>query len=282
MRGILILASLFVAANSADALRIYQPSSAERTMTAERVFVGIVSNIEEMTEEVKVGPNSKETTTYTVAVVKILDPIKGVDKLTHIRVGFILQGYQQTDRFEGFGEERPINLVKGEKYLFHVNKHRSAGFNVSLNPYLLTDKETNAAMVNEAKVAALVLTDPMKALKAEKTQDRALAAMLLLMRYRTADQALATRGPVTRVPLDAEENAAILKSVVEGDWTAPVYGYVRLSEITSYTHTDVAWKPPVVPAGGNAELVNQNAFQDWLAGPGAKFCFQKFVAKVKK
>lgn len=282
MRGILILVSLLAVANSADALRIYQPSSAERTLTAQCVFVGIVSEIEEKTEEAKEFANAKETTTYTIAVVKIVDPIKGVDKVTHIRIGFILQAERQSNELEKFGRERPLNLVKGKKYLFYVNKHPSAGFYVSLNPYMLTDKDPDTVVVDEAKLAALVLTDPMKALKAEKPQDRASAALLLLMHYRMADQALETRrGPVTRVPLDAEENAAILKAVTEGDWTTPVFGSIRLSQIISYTHTDVAFETPVVAAGENVDLVNQKAFQEWLAGPGAKFRFQKYVATKK-
>lgn len=281
MRGILILVSLLAVANSADALRIYQPSSAERTLTAQCVFVGIVSEIEEKTEEAKEFANAKETTTYTIAVVKIVDPIKGVDKVTHIRIGFILQAERQSNELEKFGRERPLNLVKGKKYLFYVNKHPSAGFYVSLNPYMLTDKDPDTVVVDEAKIAALILTDPMKALKSEKSQDRAFAAMLLLEHYRTADQVLAARGPVTCVPLDAEENAAILKAVAEGDWTTPVFGYTRLSRITAYTHTAVAWKLPVVAAGANAELANQRAFQEWLAGPGAKFRFQKYVATKK-
>lgn len=284
MRLLLILLSLLVLANSADALRILQPSSAERTLTAQRVFVGIVSDIEEKTEDVKDHPNSKEATAYSVAVVKIVDPIKGVDKLTHIRIGFILQGDRQPNELEDFGWERPVNLVKGEKYLFIVDKHSSAGFYLSpnrANSPRLTEMAPNTAVVDEAKMAALVLTDPMKALKAEKPQDRALAAMLVLMHYRMADQALTQRGPVIRVPLDAEENAAILKAVAEGDWTTPVCGHIRLSQITEYTHTDGAWKRPVVPAGANADIANQKAFQEWLAGPGAKFQLQKLVATKK-
>ena len=34
-------------------------------------------------------------------------------------------------------------------------------------------------------------------------------------------------------------------------------------------------------AAENAALVYQKAFQDWLAGPGAKYRFQKFVSKKK-
>lgn len=283
MRGILILVSLFAVANSADALRIYQPSSAERTLTAQRVFVGIVSEIEEKTEDVKIHPNSKEATAYSIAVVKIVDPIKGVDKLTHIRIGFILQADRQPNEMENFGYERPVNLVKGEKYLFHIDKHPSAGFYLLANPFpfQLTEMAPNTAAVDEAKLAALVLTDPMKALKAEKSQDRAMAALLILMNYRTADQVLATRGPVTRVPLDAEENAAILKAVSEGDWTIPVFGNNSLSQITAYTHVDGSWKFPAIPPGANAALANQKLFQEWLAGPGAKFQFVKVVATKK-
>ena len=73
-----------------------------------------------------------------------------------------------------------------------------------------------------------------------------------------------------------------MRTIAEGDRDKPIFGGVRLVRVTDYTHHpgDV-WKLPVVPPGGNADLANQKAFQDWLAGPGAKYRIQKFVPKAK-
>ena len=284
MRAIVILACLVAASNPAQAFQEIRPSSAERTIAAQCVFVGTVTEIEEKTEEAKEFPGSKETTTHTVAVVKILDPIKGVDKVTHVRIGFVLRGDLGWRDHEAHEPMNP-NLIKGAKYLFYVDKHPSAGFYLApnrTNPRLLTEEMPKTDVVDEAKTTAITIADPMKALKAEKPRDRALAAMVLLMHYRAADHILATRGSVNRVPLDAGESAAILKAIAEGDWATPIFGCVRLVQVTDYTHHpgDV-WKLPVVPPGGNADLANQKAFQDWLAGPGAKYRIQKFVPKGK-
>ena len=157
MRAIVILACLVAASNPAQAFREIRPSSAERTIAAQCVFVGTVTEIEEKTEEAKEFPGSKETTTHTVAVVKILDPIKGVDKVTHVRIGFVLRGDLGWRDHEAHEPMNP-NLIKGAKYLFYVDKHPSAGFYLApnrTNPRLLTEEMPKTDVVDEAKTTAL-------------------------------------------------------------------------------------------------------------------------------
>ncbi len=252
---------------------------AQQTVQSEAVVVGTVASIEKELAEVKSHPDAKETTAYSVAVVKVDTAIHGAKNTTHIRVGFILRAVQQNELRSKDDFPREPNLDEGGKYLLFLQKHPVGGF-YTYGYATPPQKLPAEAAIAEAKLAAAAIADPMMALKAEKAQDRALAAIALLMHYRKP----AGRGEVDLVPIDAEENAAILKAISEGDWTAAVTGHVTLWSAYQYlglTDKD-GWKHPTIKPGENHNLVMQKTFQDWLAGPGAKFRFQKYVAKAKK
>jgi hypothetical protein len=279
-RTILALLLLLAGASASYARKLIAPLGvAQQLVQSDAAVVGKVTGIEKELAEVKAHPDAKETTAYTVAIVKVETAILGIKNTTHLKVGFIRRAEPQYDeeRFED-DRQRNLNLDEGGEYLLILQKHPVGGF------YTYTDstppqKLPADAAVAEAKLAAGAIADPMKALKAEKAQDRALAAVVLLMHYRQP----ASRGDTERVALDADENAAILKAIAEGDYTVAITGYTTLT--SSYQllglSADDGWKHPTAKPGENHNLVMQKAFQEWLAGPGAKFRFQKFVAKKK-
>jgi hypothetical protein len=263
---------------------IAQLGIAQQTVQSEVAVVGTVTSIENELAEIKAHPGAKETTGHTVAVVKVETTIRGLKNTTHVKVGFVkmAEASPQKELIEDFRDNRIQNLHEKGQYLLFLQKHAVGNFYVftyQTPPLLITDAEKQTGAIAEAKLAAGAIADPMKALKAEKAQDRALAAMVLLQHYRLPAQ----RGEVDRVAIDADENAAILKAIAEGDWTIAVTGYTRLS--SAIQHLAISpiegWAYPTVKAGENVDLVYQKAFQDWLAGPGAKYRFQKFVAKKK-
>ena len=250
---------------------------AQQLVQSDAAVLGKVTGIEKELAEVKAHPDAKETTAYTVAIVKVETAILGIKNTTHLKVGFIRRAEPAREDF--LKDDRNLNLDEGGEYLLILQKHPVGGFytyTYSTPPQKLPAE----AAVAEVKLAAGAIADPMKALKAEKAQDRALAAVVLLMHYRQA----ASRGATERVALDADENAAILKAIAEGDYTVAITGYTTLTssyQLLGLSAND-GWKHPIAKPGENRHLLMQKAFQEWLAGPGAKFRFQKYVLRAKK
>ncbi len=273
--GFLALLLLLATAPAAWAKRLPAPPDgiAHQTALSEVVIVGTVTSFEKELVEVKGQQGAEATTAYTVAIVKVETMIRG----------FVWKAERPRNKCDiDFEVPRIENLVEHEQYLLILRKHPAGNFYVfdfSTPPLLVTVTENQTEAIAEAKFAAGAIADPMKALKSEKIEDRALAAVVLLLHYRTA----ATRGPVELVPIDADENAAILKAIAECDWTAPLTGYINM--MRGYAFLELSshegWYQPKVNPGDNADRLYQKTFQDWLAGPGSKFRFQKSVPKAK-
>ncbi len=282
LHSALALILLAASAPTSYALRLKELAPqgvAQQTVQSEAVLVGKVTSFEKDLAEVKAHPDAKETAAYTIAIVKVETAIRGLKNATHVKVGFVLRAVpQQGEELLSSEPQRNLNLQEGGEYLLLLHKHPVGGF-YTYSESTPPQKLPAEAAVAEAKLAAGAIADPMKALKAEKAQDRALAAIVLLTYYRQP----ASRGEVELVPIDAAENAAILKAISEGDWTVAVTGYTTLSSFYQFLGVGESdgWKHPVAKPGENHNLVMQKAYQDWLAGPGAKFRFQKYVAKRK-
>ncbi len=282
--GLLTFALLLATSPDAWACKIWMPSGiAQQTVQSDAVVVGTVTFLERELTDVKTHPDAIETTPYTMAVVKVETAIRGVKTATHMRVGFVLRAETPNQGFGDFGGSSVTNLAENGRYVLFLQKHSVANFytyQANMPPLAITDRDDRGAAIAEAKLAANAIADPMKALKLENAQNRALSALALLMHYRQP----ASRGEVERVPLGTEENAAILHAIAHGDWTLPISGGITLASAVQYLNiapTD-GWKYPEVPAGANAELTYRTAFQEWLAGAGAKFRFQKYVSKLKQ
>ena len=281
--GILAFALLLAASSATQACKMpILLGIAQQTVQSEVVVVGTVTFIEREVADTKSHPEVLDAMPYTVAIVKVETALRGVKNITHIRVGFVLRAESPDRGFEGFGGNRVTNLAETGRYVLFLQKHPVGNFYQfpsQTPPLLIADGDNREWAIAEAKLAADAIADPMKALKLENAQDRALSALALLMHYRQP----ASRGEVDRVPLGAEENAAILKAIADGDWTLVITAHTTLTSALQYlgiAATD-GWNYPVVPAGANAEAVYRTAFQDWLAGPGAKFRIHKSVLKPK-
>jgi hypothetical protein len=123
----------------------------------------------------------------------------------------------------------PPALEKGVEYLFLVKRHpkRKDTF-VAASIYDVHRAGPGLkALVDEAKGVCALLADPMKSLKGK---DRARAAALLLLRYKTTPLG---EKPGTE-PVPAEESRLILSSLAEADWkggdwmTSPRQAFARL------------------------------------------------------
>ncbi len=270
MKHVLLLIASLLAPAVALAKRAPSNVPAVSAATARVILLGTVTEIDKDPVEASSGPKTKDKVAYTVATVKVTDAIRGLKTETHIKVGM-----QPNARF---GPQ----LLEKQEFLLFLTKHHSGNFYVLnwINPPLAIT-ETTKGSVDEVKAIAKVLADPAKALKAEKAEDRAIAAVALILHYRTPSDA-GTLQTTETLPLD--ESQAILKAYGGVDWSAApqLGGFGMLRQFYTLGLTDEAgWKEPAIKPGENATVVFQKAYTDWLAGPGAKYRIQKFVPEKK-
>jgi len=295
------LAAVALIASPAVALRIAMPiqNTAQKAIQADAVVVGKVTEIEK--DEVEVTPHQGATdkTKMKVAVIKIETGLVGAKNVTHVKVLIPGAAADQPAQPEpgigrpigrpGLGGFGPISLKEGEEGLFFLVKHPTAA-----NYYTINMGNTPVAIKAEtykddvAKVKAIVATlaDPMAALKADKVEDRLAATSILLQKYR--------RGltvPAKEVAIPAEETKAILKALLDADWTAadkptPGFDYQSapsnlVGQLGLYpgSPNGLAQFQPKPGESYNAKY--QEAFKAWHAKSGDKFEIKKFVPTEK-
>ena len=206
----------------AEAKRVARPlTPVEKVARAEVVVVGTVSAIEKETVDAARFPGDTEKTPHRIAVIKIEKGLVGAAAITHIKVGFIPPPPVDptAPRPPIRGGRQPVDLKVGQEGVFFLIKHPGGEF-YTISPMMtpLDSKEKGfKAQVLLVEKAAAALADPMKALKAEKAEDRLLAATVLLGKYRSYPE---NGGPTQLIKVPADESRLILKSIADADWKA--------------------------------------------------------------
>jgi hypothetical protein len=233
---------------------------------SEVIVVGKVESIE--TKDVKVGP-----TTYRIAVVRVNDPIKGLKTEKTIRVGFI--PVSKPNSIRGY---RPLQLEADQEGLFLLKKLDKETFYTTAGPvgfFFPKGRDTDFDKeVQTAKATLKVLKNPQAFLKAKNTDERFLAATLLITEYRVWRGANAKEEPI-----DAEQSKQILQILAEADWTV-VRSYTSLGVTPLYLFTRLGITKGdgfVSPPGGNYG----KAAHTWLHENAQKYRIKKFVAVEK-
>jgi hypothetical protein len=251
-------------------------SPVERALRAPIVVVGKVTAIEKEAIETPLYPGGNKVA-HKIAVVKVETNLLGAENTTHLKVGFVPAG--------AGGRRGPDNptLKEGQEWLFFVTKHHGGAFYAI--PYMTPPVDSTAATfkadVEAVKKVLAVVADPMKALKAEKAEDRFAAALALVLKYRTPPEGTLES---TQVAIPAEESKLILKALAEGEWKPEPTGtrFNGLAAFYSLGLTDKdAWAPPMVKAGEDYTAQTRAAFVKWLSGPGKDYVIKKIAPKQK-
>jgi hypothetical protein len=253
------------------AIRIFTPI--EKLVRADVVAVGKVTALDKVT--------------YKIAVIKIESGLFGAANITHVKVGFIPPA-----PVDPTAPGRPIrggfqqvNLTEGLEGLFYLTKHHSGEFYV-INP-IMAPAEASADGYKEqvalVKKGAEVLADPVKALKAEKADDRAFAANVMVNKYRAYPEG---GGEVETVKVPADESKLVLKALTEGNWMGKPNAANAPNAFQAFSQLGLTdkdgWKYPVVKPGEDFIDKTKEAFTAWVAGAGKDYQINKLVAKPKK
>ena len=274
-------------------------SALQKSVQSEWVVSGKVT-IEKETVDLPQYPGAPVKTSYKVATIKVDDVLVG-QKTTALRV-LLMPADPAQIPFEMPGRVQPyyrpnagqIQLIDGQEGVFFLSKSPQsteyANINYGcapLNPLDTKYKENLAAV----KKVAATFTDPVKALKAVKAEDRTAAAFAIVSKYRRYPQTVGAQPTQESIP--AEESKLIFQAILDADWELwdkpQNPGEVRdyqlsptnlLSQLGIFPGQKGAGAfPQVQPMPGQGYHAAYKAtFKTWLEGDGAKYEIKKFVA----
>ena len=277
--AVLAVAVVVPPAEAKRAIIIYTPL--QKLAHADVVLVGKVTALEK--DDVLVAPfaGATDKVSFKVAVVKVENGLVGAANVTHVKVGFIPPPAAAPPGrpLPGRGGSQSVNLTEGTEALFYLTKHHSGEF-YTINP-ITPPIESNANGYKDelalTKKGAAALADPAKALKADKADDRFLAAVVLVTKFRTYPN---DGREVETVTVPADESRRVLAALAAGNWK-PDGNAVNAYQVFSMlglTAQD-GWKQPMVKPGEDFIAKTREAFTAWLAGPGKDYQIKKIVPK---
>lgn len=265
----------------AMAKRAPAPPPVVRAIRADAVFVGKVTAIEKDTVDLAQHPGDPMKVAHKLAVIKVETPIGGVTGVTHVKVAFVPPPPPGAPTARNRTPD--ATPAEGQEALFFLTKHHGGDYYAmpwDLPPVDAKDA-TFKTVVENAKQAVAVLTDPMKGLKDEKQADRFFAATALVTKYRTHP---ATADDVESVKVPVDESQLILKALAEQkDWAAEagVGSATRTMFMLGLTDAD-GFKPPTARQPGvNPNDQFRDLFMAWLDGPGKTYQVLRLAAKKK-
>jgi hypothetical protein len=287
-------ALLFAATSAASAMRIAPPAPATRAAMAHTIVVGKVESIEEKTVSALPFPGAKDKVEYQIAVIKVEDPILGAKGLTHVRVGFIPPPPPPMGKPGGPIAIGPRNynltFAKDQQGMFFLTPHGDGNFMIAATYNDFVNKQGNPNFdkeVTETKNLVKILANPKESLKAEKSEDRFIAASMLVTQYRT--NRLGTPQPKTEA-VDAEISKLILTALAETDWKAQIGpGVFRLNAQGTFMQLGVTEKdgfnPPTIELMGRKQIdytKYADYAKEWCKDNAGKYKIQRFVHEEKK
>lgn len=280
MTRTLLVAPLVALALAApvDAKRIRMFTPTEKALRADAVVVGKVTAIEKEPTAVPGAPGEPGARSYRVAVVKVETGLIGAANVTHVKIGFEPVA-PDAPRRSGPG---PFVPTEGTEALFFLTKHPAGDF-YTVSP-MLSPTDTTALDYKDqialVKRAAAVLTDPVKALKADRADDRSFAANMLVNKYRAYPE---SGGEVENIKVPADESRLVLKTLAESDWKPAPNAPDTLNPYRTFgllgLNNQDGWTPPATKPGEDIVAATKEAFVKWLDGPGKGYQIRAFALK---
>ncbi len=272
----------------AAALMVAAPNPLQRALTAPVVVTGKVTSIEADAVEAEPFPKAPQKVTYKVAIVKLDEALVGAKGLTHVKVGFIPppppQPIDPNAPRVGGGFRRPgfdLSLKADQTGCFFLRKHPTADFYTFdyMTQPLNGSAENYKDELAKVKQALAAVADPMKALKAEKAEDRYTAAAAVVTKYRTPVGDTAPK----QVDVPAEESKLIFAALLEADWSKHDFNTPHPTQLLQQAGVMSPEGFQVQFNGqGDYNAVVKAAFKEWMAGKGAKYTLKKFAAPDAK
>jgi len=196
-----------------------------RIAQSDIVVLGRVVALEPKDVEAVFSSETPYRLDYRIAVVKVHEVIHGQKDVKELRLGFVSPDQDRKVDKAGkamtkLSHHLDFGPVKvGQDGLFFLRKHHQDNFYVHFVLFggflSKSDAPEFAKNLENARRLSKVLEHPLEALKSDNAQNRFLAAMMLINRYRP-NSAKASKLP--QKAIDAEESKLLLKILAEADW----------------------------------------------------------------
>ncbi len=295
-RVFLGLAAAVLAAAPAFALRMIAPGNVglqQKLIAADAVVVGKVTKVEADPLDITQHEGGPKVP-HTVAVIKISDALVGAKTVTHIKVVFPKPGEQPEGGparggggirplpgAPGRGGFGPLAVTENQEGVFFLSKHPTAAGYYQIQPGHLPINATDDGYKGElAKVtaAAGAFSDPVKALSADKVDDRVQAALALAYKFRQYPPNNVS-GVVAEEAVPADVGQLLVKVLLDADWAKS--DAHKVADALGLLPGQYGI-PDVRPGTGEDALAaRQKAFKAWHAKFGGKFEVKKIVAKTQ-
>jgi hypothetical protein len=287
LSGLAAVSALALLSGPASALRIaVMPNASTKTkvIQSEAVVVGKVSGIDAETVELEQYPGGPKVA-HTVANIKIESGLLGVKNATHLKIAFVKPGADAQPG--GPGGRPPIGRggqpaytpAEDQEGVFFLQKHPTSDNHYVVQPThppLLSADPNYKTELATVKAMSGTFADPVKALSAEKEEERVANALSLAQKYRSAPQL--GSGLFDETPIAAEQTKLFLKVLSEVDW-AKHADAPRLADALGLMPGNYGL-PRVTAADGEEPMAaRQKAFKAWADKYGAKFEVKKVSAK---
>jgi hypothetical protein len=202
------------------------PLPAQLAMTAHATVVGKVTEIEKGPVEAKphMGFPTDPKVPYTIAVVKIDEPLIGAKGATQVRVGFSDVARGTMDRkVAPLGGAWPAiaRLAVGQEGCFFLARHPSADFYTLYGDSVSKSDKDYELVMAEVRVVAKTIADPVAGLKSKAREDRFLAAATMLAKARRSTPDGSMDPDVE--DMTAEESKLVMGVLGEMPWTLPLF-----------------------------------------------------------
>lgn len=283
------------------------PTAHQKAVASELVVSGTVT-MEKEKVDLAMYPGQPVKTTYKVATIKVSETLIG-NKVEKVKV---LIGPADPTYINDLPPGAPpqpyypaylgsIQLIDGQEGVFFLAVHPAdktqfvlLNGNPPLNPLDTKYKDDVAAV----KAVAAVYADPVKALKAEKAEDKMRAAAVLVSKYRRYPQNFQGPGQPEQKAIPAEEAKLIFQAMMDADWEK--FDKPQPGEQMDYTlnPTNLLGQMQIYPGGqkgqgGNFPQVRpapgqgynaayKEAFKAWMEADGKNYEIKRFVQPGEK
>jgi len=277
LRSSALVLAAFLLCPQARADMAAPPPPVQRAAAAQTVVIGKVVSIEEKTVTAKRFPNDPDKAEYKVAVVKIDDAVLGAKGLTHVRVGFISATVDPNVKIR---RPLPVQLKKDDEVLLFLQPHFEANFQIA--PYYYDgifkkqDEKGFEKIAADVKRAGKLLSDPQAALTSKDAKDRADAAMLLIVHYRSGR---AVQQKVKEEPIDAQESKLILEALAAADWGDGQFRWETLTPAMAFASLNLTAKDGWVQPQDLKQF--PDAAKKWLKENAGKYRIKQWVEDKK-
>jgi hypothetical protein len=240
------------------------PPVFQQAAATDAIVIGRVTSIEDKEIELQVSPSHPDKLAYRVAVVKVVEPLKGAKGVKEVRLAF-----------RSVKPRYGVQVTAGLEGIFRLTRHFKEPLYLTPMWFDITRSAVAnyAQQVGQLRRLGKLADDSAAGLKSKDPEVRYLSAALIIMKYRT--NRLWAVGKLE--PVGAAESKQLLGALLAADWgkarpegdPLPLTVFLRLG-----VPPKDGW---VAPPGGPGLGDITKAARNWLTQHVSDYRIQRYA-----